>query len=445
MADNRLTQAINIVLDAATAQGAQADVIASKGSALSLKADQGELAEYKVTSSQVIGVRVIKDNRSATCYSESLAPESLAQMVKQALGNAKFSKEDEHQSIGCANSKITTDYAELYQQDDTSIDDKIALTLALEQGILDKGLVKSAPYNGFSDGEGEQIIANTKGTFCWHKERSVSCYTSALIDHNGKQSMEYEASTARRFAELNPDYCIDQAYQVALDLLEGTPVATNKYAVIFRVDCLNALFGAFGMSLSGEAAMKGINPWRDKLGEQVASPLLSLTDTPYVKGGNAITGFDSEGFAVKETPLIQQGKLMNLLHNSVTASFFNTANTHHGSRGAKGGLSVGGRHSVFAVGRNSDAEVMAGEYLELVSLQGVHSGADAVSGEFSFGASGFLCRDGKRVQAVRGITVAGNFYQMLKEIDAVGDALQHDSSRDFYAPQIRFSRLNIAG
>ncbi|MGB7998447.1 MAG: metallopeptidase TldD-related protein, partial [Photobacterium halotolerans] len=58
---------------------------------------------------------------------------------------------------------------------------------------------------------------------------------------------------------------------------------------------------------------------------------------------------------------------------------------------------------------------------------------------------GFLCRDGKRLQPVRGITVAGNFYQMIKAIDAVGNQLENDYERDFFAPKIRFSGLSIAG
>ncbi|GAL27074.1 TldE protein [Vibrio variabilis] len=100
---------------------------------------------------------------------------------------------------------------------------------------------------------------------------------------------------------------------------------------------------------------------------------------------------------------------------------------------------------MIATGQSSASEVKAGEYLELVELQGVHSGADVVSGDFSFGASGFLCRDGKRVQPVRGITVAGNFYKMLKEIDAVGDTQLVNDSRSFFAPDVRFARLSIGG
>ncbi|MGL5481873.1 MAG: metallopeptidase TldD-related protein, partial [Aeromonas veronii] len=71
--------------------------------------------------------------------------------------------------------------------------------------------------------------------------------------------------------------------------------------------------------------------------------------------------------------------------------------------------------------------------------------ADAVSGDFSFGASGFLCRDGVRLQPVRGITVAGNFYRLLGELEAVGDTLHHNDGKGFYAPLIRFGGLSVAG
>lgn len=87
-----LENAIEQVLELARKSGAEADVIASSSESFSLKADQGELSEYKVTASQVIGVRVIKDEHVAISYSESLEPENLAQMVDQALTNASFTK-----------------------------------------------------------------------------------------------------------------------------------------------------------------------------------------------------------------------------------------------------------------------------------------------------------------------------------------------------------------
>lgn len=440
-----LENAIEQVLELARKSGAEADVIVSSSESFSLKADQGELSEYKVTASQVIGVRVIKDEHVAISYSESLEPENLAQMVDQALTNASFTKKDPLQKIRAEGLNISTDYPEIYQQDNATAEQKIELALSLEGKIREKPLAKSAPYNGYSENSSLLLLGNTLGTRCSHRERTLSCYTTALIDHNDKQAMHIAASVARTFDGLTPEKIIEDAYQMAEALLEGTPVPTGQYSVIFEQDCLNEVLGAFGSVFSGEWAKKGINPWRNKVGEQVASPLLTLTDVAYMPGGHAIKAFDGEGFATADTPLIQDGVLTGLLHNSATAAHFGVAHTPNAGRSAKGSLSIASRHDVIGAGKSSEAEVTAGEYLELVELQGVHSGADSVSGEFSFGASGFLCRDGKRIQPVRGITVAGNFYTMIKEVEAVSNTVIANYDGHFFAPMIRFARLSIAG
>ncbi|MCR9548486.1 TldD/PmbA family protein [Vibrio antiquarius] len=443
--EQQLLNAVDYVLSEAKRQGAEADVIVNRNSSFSLKANQGKLDEYKVSSSQVLGVRVIKDARVATSYSESLEQPSLDLMLTNALQSARFSKQDEHQSISCVNSQITTDIAEIAQDDTTSVDEKIELSLALEQGVVALPHASSSPYNGYSDGETQLIIANTQGTLCQHFERSFNCYAYTLFEKDGKQSMAGRMSLGRRFDELDPAYCIEGGYNLARDLLEGVPVATGNYPAIFHINALASLFGAFGSAFSGVSAMKGITPLSDKLGQRVASDLITFTDTAYMPNGMAIAGFDSEGFATQDNVLIANGQLNTLLHNSQTASYLGAVSTASAARGAKSSLDVSANHKVIATGNSSASEVKAGEYLELVELQGVHSGADAVSGDFSFGASGFLCRDGQRVQPVRGITVAGNFYKMLQEVEAVGDTQLINDSRTFFAPDVRFARLSIGG
>ncbi|MGU3807785.1 TldD/PmbA family protein [Vibrio diabolicus] len=443
--EKQLLNAVDYVLSEAKRQGAEADVIVNRNSSFSLKANQGKLDEYKVSSSQVLGVRVIKDARVATSYSESLEQPSLDLMLTNALQSARFSKQDEHQTISCVNSKITTDIAEIAQDDTTSVDEKIELSLALEQGVVALPHASSSPYNGYSDGETQLIIANTQGTLCQHFERSFTCYAYTLFEKDDKQSMAGRMSLGRRFDELDPAYCIEGGYNLARDLLEGVPVATGNYPAIFHINALASLFGAFGSAFSGVSAMKGITPLDDKLGQRVASDLITFTDAAYMPNGMAIAGFDSEGFATQDNVLIANGQLNTLLHNSQTASYLGAVSTASAARGAKSSLDVSANHKVIATGNSSAPEVKEGEYLELVELQGVHSGADAVSGDFSFGASGFLCRDGQRVQPVRGITVAGNFYKMLQEVEAVGDTQLINDSRTFFAPDVRFARLSIGG
>ncbi|MBO6566772.1 MAG: hypothetical protein JJ956_18625 [Pseudomonadales bacterium] len=99
----------------------------------------------------------------------------------------------------------------------------------------------------------------------------------------------------------------------------------------------------------------------------------------------------------------------------------------------------------MAPGDAADTQLHQGKYLTLTELTGMHSGANAISGEFSFGASGFLCEDGQRIQPVRNITVAGNFYHMLKNIGLIGQTQHWNWQKSALMPAIRFSDIAISG
>ena len=114
-------------------------------------------------------------------------------------------------------------------------------------------------------------------------------------------------------------------------------------------------------------------------------------------------------------------------------------------RGPRSTLGVGLHQVEIAKGEDDPTALHSGEYLELTDLTGLHSGANAISGNFSFGASGYLCRDGERIQAVRGITVAGNFYEMLRKISMIGNRQNWDEGRSALMPSIRFSDVAISG
>jgi PmbA protein len=96
-------------------------------------------------------------------------------------------------------------------------------------------------------------------------------------------------------------------------------------------------------------------------------------------------------------------------------------------------------------GSDSPATLFSGEYLLITDLSGLHSGANPISGQFSFGAAGYLCRDGERIQPVRNITVAGNFYDMLKKVSAIGDELFWNLERSAFMPHIRFADVAVSG
>ena len=113
----------------------QFDILLSKGSSLSLSAQQNRLDTYKVTSSNIIGIRVIKDQKIGISYSEDFSDDSLKTMVRSAEISSQFSGVDEFQNITTAKNEIIDTNTKTFQNDNTDIKEKIDLTLKLEREI----------------------------------------------------------------------------------------------------------------------------------------------------------------------------------------------------------------------------------------------------------------------------------------------------------------------
>lgn len=437
------------IIDMALSMGAnECEVIINKGRSLNLKANEGKLEEHKVSGTQIAGVRLKNAGRLGTSYSESFDEDSLRTMVKTALETSKYSKMSEFESVCVANDGGIEDATSeaTWREDHSDDEAKINAALKLESDVRERGAhFKSAPYNGLSEAESEKLIANHLGVNRFVKRRYFSGFTSALVEKDGKQGMHYYGSAALTLPELDLKACVDTSCQHALALLNGTPVKTGNYAVVFDTDNLAELWGCFMRVFSAKAAIDKVNPWAKKLGEKVANEQIQLIDHPTYKGGLGHQLFDDEGSRCESLALIENGVLANFLHNTATAKEMNVKTNGRAGRGPRSSLDVSSTHLVFAPGKSSDKDITSGEYLNIVSLQGLHSGVDVISGDFSFGGSGYLIRNGENVQPVRNITISGNFYEQLKNIGAVGNTIHTNSNYSFFAPQMRFEGISVAG
>lgn len=439
------TQMAEQVLEQVINAGASGDLIIDEGEALSLKARDGELEEYKVSSSRIFGLRVIKDGHIGTAYSEAVDADALNSMVGQALDNARFVKVEPHENILPNSDHLKTDDELLCPQEQVSVEQKIQMTLEIEGRLAAKDKVKNVPYNGVQDITSQRHIFSSAGLNAATRSRMCAAYAYALVEDGENNAMQGASQVSRHFHGLNASSVIDRTYEKCIGLLDGKPVPSKHYDVIFDKDCQVSVFGVFAMMFSGKAAKDGINPMREKTGSVIADSRLSIYDQPLNVDGFGYHLFDAEGTATKKSGLIVEGCLQTLIHNSATASYFDTETTGHASRGPRSTLGVSLHQVEIAKGSEDQTTLHSGEYLELTDLSGLHSGANAISGDFSFGASGYLCRDGERIQAVRGITVAGNFYEMLNKISMIGDQQHWDEGRSALMPGIRFADVAISG
>ena len=433
------------ILDKVLKLGAAGDLIVDQGESLSLGARDGVLEEYKISSSQVFGLRVVKDNKVGTAYSEASDVDALETMLEQAMVNATFATEDAHEKIVDTNVQLETDDALLSPRDNASVDEKIDAILALEGDLLKRDKIKNVPYNGINSGFGSRQVFSTTGLVARSSAKTNMCYAHALMEDGEANVMEGSGQAGRVFSDIDPESLVEEVHSRCTEILHGLPVESGRYDVIFDRECQPDLFGVFSSMFSGKSAKDGINPMRERLGEVIADSRLNVVDNPLLAEGFGYALFDAEGTATKVSPLIEGGRLKTFLHNSATARYFEIPTTGHASRGPRSTLGVGLHQLVIQPGGASNESLYAGEYLELTDLTGLHSGANAISGNFSFGASGFLCREGERVQPVRQITVAGNFFEMLGRIVSIGKDPSWNWSRSSFMPSIRFSDMAISG
>lgn len=440
-----LEQQAQQVLESVKDAGAEGDLIIDAGRRLSLKAHKGELEEHKVSHTRTLGLRVIQEGRVGIAYSEASDPQALEQLVEQALTNAAFAQVSPDERIAEQVRQLQTDDALLCPPDKTDIGQKIEWVLTLEAELRGREAIQSVPHTGLVDGLSERALYSTGGLRAYKRSRKVTAYTHALAAQNGRTAMGGDARAARDFDDLRLQPLVEGAWDEATQMLAGEPVPTGHYHVIFDQNEQASLFGAFVMALSGKAAKDGLNPWRDRLGEALTDSRLSLWDRPLNTEGHGYELFDAEGSACQDLGLLVEGRLESLLHNTATAAHFGTRTTGHAARGPRSPLGVAPHQLHIPGGGAGRSELTAGEYLLITDLTGLHSGANALSGDFSFGASGFLCREGEVQQAVRGITVAGNFYQMLNKLACIGDTPVWNWSRSALMAPIRFAGLAVSG
>lgn len=433
------------ILDRVVASGAIGDLLVQEESSLSLKAHAGELEEHKVTSTRTYGVRVVKDDRAGIAYSEAADSAALDSMVEQALVNASFARVDATEGIADGDTALRTDDATLCPRDPTSVEAKIDAALHLERELTARDKVRNVPYNGVQDLTAERHVFATTGRTAHSRNRVCSAFAYALLSDGAKDALEGVQWHARRFDEIDTDWIIDETYQRCLAMIDGEAIPSKHYDVLFDVEHQADLFAVFHDMFSAKTARDGINPLRDKVGQRIAVEALTIHDAPRNVDGLGYALFDDEGLPTATTTLVDGGVLHTLVHNSATASHFDVANTRNAARSPRSSLGVGLHQLEVAPGDVNEKTLTSGEYLEIVDLAGLHSGGNPVSGDFSFGAAGFLCRDGERIRPVRNITVAGNFYEMLNKIAAIGDTQHWNPERSALMARIRFADVAISG
>lgn len=429
------------VINQITDQNAEADLMFSSAKTLKMSAQKNTISTYNVSSSQILGVRVIKDGRVGLSYTESLDDESLKLLVKQALQNAETTEINAHEKI--LDLAGTLEDELFLPEEEVSIAVKTEKALLLEDGVkkLDHR-VTAVPYNSYSEQDYLSHYLSSRGRFTTYRDKSYSITSSAVMDENGKKSNYYDFHTAHVFNDLNFQKVIDTALFHSRNLLLEKTLPTGKYNVRFTEDSLQSLFNCFSNFYSAKSAMDQMNPWTNHIGSEVISKDLSIIDHPLFERSFRTSKFDSEGVERKPLSLIEDGVLKSFYHNSVTANHYKTQTTGHAARSASSPLGVYGT-DLLIKGKNT--KPLPEKYLEVIQMDGLYSGANRVTGAFSVAVKGYIWERGERVGTFGNITLSGKFMDLLRQVEVTGTDLMSSTDESFFSVPLMFYDISIAG
>jgi PmbA protein len=406
-----------------------------------------EIDSYSLAEDAGLSFRGLYNGKMGYAYTEKLDESSLQMLINDARENAQLVDSDEVAEIFAGSESYAQLEGHNPRLDAIQAEEKIALAKALEEKAyaLDQRVFNVQAF--FGDGAGERRIINSKGLNLVYRGNSAMAGLSVVARQEREAKTAHEMEQIEDLAQFDVDEIARKAVDEAVSLFGADTVPSGEYPIILRRDVASQMLGVLTASFSAENVQKGMSLLKDRIGQQVFSEKITIIDDPLMPGRPASCPFDAEGVATRTKQMVENGKLMTYLHNLKTARIDGVESTGNASkRSYKSPLGIAPSNFYIAAGEKSYDEIIAGteEGIIVISVAGLHSGANPVSGDFSLGAYGYLVQGGKVVRPVNQITIAGNFFRMLNDVLEVGNDLKFGRG-SIVSPTLKIARLSVAG
>ncbi|EAX47930.1 peptidase U62, modulator of DNA gyrase [Thermosinus carboxydivorans Nor1] len=415
--------------------------------ALTIEVAEQKVETLKQANDTGIGIRVIsREQAVGFAHCTGIDSGDIEGVVRQALANSRKSFADRYHFLPGKPQQIPEMDLLDRQLALASVEEKIEKAKEVERAAqrTDKR-VRRTERCVYEDADYGVALANSNGLAVAYRSGYCGVYGMVLAEQDGDVQTGMALSYRRRFAELDPAAVGSEAAREAVMLLGAKTIGTTKAALVLSPYIATNFFSILIPALSADAVQKGRSLFKGKLGQKVASPVLSLVDDGRLEGGIASSPVDGEGVLTRRTELVVRGELKNYLYNTYTAAKDNVASTGNGVRGSFKGLPEVGPTNIFIQPGDTEpnaiiAGVRKGFYV--TNVMGMHT-ANPISGDFSIGAAGVWIENGEFTHAVRGVAIAGNILELLNNVDAVGSDLRFFGSQG--APTLRISGITISG
>ena len=437
---------MDALLKAAKEKGIEAaEIYYRAGDNFNARAQRGVIDHYEVSSSCSLSFRGMVNGKMGFASTEAFDEQAIAFLVDAVIESAALNEAEEQDEIFAGDEKYPDIEEETDDLDQVTAEEKLALAIRAEKAALD-----ADPRIGQTEGvvimteNGQVALRNTYGLNLTNAQRFYAAYAMPIAKDGDSTAVGFKLSYGRKLREFDAEKLGKDAAADAAAQLHAEPVASGEYRIVFRHDAMQSLLQVFCGIFSAERAQLKMSLLAGREGEEIASPLITIMDDPLRKGGLATAAFDGEGSATRTKAVVEKGVLKTLLHNRRTAKIQGVQTTGNAMR--SGGMHVSPTNFYIVPGEKSLKDLLRdmGDGLMITDVSGLHAGANPISGDFSLLAKGFVIRGGEQAEPVERVTVAGNFYQLLKAVRAVADDLDFPGS-PIGSPSLDVGILTVSG
>lgn len=397
------------------------------------------------------GVRLFKGKKSTIISFSGDDFENMESKIKTALETIDYAGEDDAKRL--LNSAEFGEKIKKMELDDNHFDNiKTAEVKETLKNIEADGLALSnkifpSEMAEFSASHTRVHLFSTKGLTKSYSKSYYSFAYNAVAESKGQKEVDYWYENKRFFKELFVPELIGnigkRAAERALKRLGGKKIKSAERPVVFSYRTASSLLRLLFSALDGEDILLRNSFLVDKLGQKLFGDKITILDDPFINRYLGSYPFDGEGMNGKRKAVMEKGKLLTYLHNSYSAAKLNMALTGNASRTISytPGITSGNFYLEPGQGKMEDLlhEMKNGLLVEDLFLSGMND----VTGDFSFGCSGFLVEKGLASSPVKEITIAGNILDLFKNVLEIADDNPYKTS--ISSPSILVSKLAVAG
>ncbi len=436
---------LDAVLAAAREAGADsADALLGERTSLGLTWRLGTLEDIERKEAREVGLRVLVGRRVATVASTRVDLATLRSLAEDAVAAARLLPEDPW--VGLAEpTALARDWPDLdlFDPGEPSVDSLQAAAAAAEDAARAVPGITNSDGASASWSTGRVTLAASNGFRGSYRRTRHGLGATVLAGTGTGMQRDYEYRQATHRSDLpSPASIGREAGERAARRMHPRKVATTRVPVIYAPRAAAGLLRHLASAIGGDAVASSRSFLKERLGQPVFAPGITVVDDPLRRRGLGSRPFDGEGIAGTRRLLVEDGVLTTWLLDLATGRRLAMASTGHAGRSGAAVGSPGATNLTLDPGPLTPEALMAdiAQGFYVTELMGM--GISTVTGDYSRGASGFWIENGALAHPVSEVTIAGNLAQMFRVLVPASDLEIHGSTD---APTVRIDGLTVAG